>query len=188
MEKPTKSRKYICLTYETEKDSIEAKITACGAAKWAYAVHDKDILDGETGERKKPHTHIVLNFNNARSITAVADYFEILPQFVEPVKGKSERGALRYLLHLDNPEKHQYSQDELVTVGYNKSIWQQAQSEEERVMELIDIIKDPKIKTYSDLIAAAVRSGCWTELRRGGYLLTKAFEEEREKRLSAETK
>lgn len=185
MEKTIKSRKYMCLTYDIEKDSIETKITASGAAKWAYAIHDKDVLDDGTGERKKPHAHIVLAFNNARSVSAIANYMDILPQFVEPVKGKSERGALRYLLHLDDPGKHQYSQDTLVSAGYNKSIWAQVQSEEERVMQIIDLIKDPQIKTYSDLIAAAVRAGCWSELRRGGYLLTKAFEEERDRRQTA---
>lgn len=179
MKQEKKHRLFMALSYCVNKTQLQKAIIASGATKFALIIHDRDC--NEDGERKKSHAHIILRYANARTISAVANHLEILPQFVEPVK--REREALLYLTHQDQPHKAQYNLSEIIKSGYNDSIWTAAhRSEEESVLTVLDLIQDPNIKTYADLIRAAVKAGCWSELRRGGILITKAFDEQRELR------
>lgn len=78
-------------------------------------LHDKDI--NPSGEPKKPHYHVLLMFESP------ADYEnKVAPIFAE-IGGvgretvSSARGYARYLCHLDNPEKAQYSPSEVRCMG-----------------------------------------------------------------------
>lgn len=73
-------------------------------------LHDKDVCP--EGEVKKPHWHVMYIFDGAKSDEQVeALIAEIGGVGLERVN--SLRGYARYLCHMDNPEKHQYSQDEV---------------------------------------------------------------------------
>lgn len=73
--------------------------------------HDKDVTD--EGEFKKPHYHFLYKFDNASTFGSLLKIFpnheEHLLYYV-----KSFKGQARYLLHLDNPEKAQYTDDALI--------------------------------------------------------------------------
>lgn len=78
-------------------------------------LHDKDT--NPSGEPKKPHYHVLLMFESP------ADYeSKVAPIFAE-IGGvgretvSSARGYARYLCHLDNPEKAQYSPSEVRCMG-----------------------------------------------------------------------
>ena len=78
-------------------------------------LHDKDT--NPSGEPKKPHYHVLLMFESP------ADYeSKVAPIFAE-IGGvgreavNSARGYARYLCHLDNPEKAQYSPSEVRCMG-----------------------------------------------------------------------
>ena len=81
--------------------------------------HDQDI-DFETGVIKKPHWHIVLCFEGNKSYE---QYLEIVnsvngvPAPYDLAKVSSIRGIVRYLIHLDNPEKHQYEKSGIICHG-----------------------------------------------------------------------
>lgn len=82
---------------------------------YAYIEHDCDI-NNETGEVKKSHYHCIIEFSSKRTIKGVYNLFNYLPletRFIQICL--NERGATRYLLHLDNPEKYQYSSDLIKT-------------------------------------------------------------------------
>lgn len=70
-----------------------------------YVVHDMD----ETN----PHVHFMVDFNSpVRSATALdvmPDSFGIL--YAEPVRNRNS--YQRYMLHIDQPEKHQYPFEDL---------------------------------------------------------------------------
>ena len=83
-------------------------------------VHDKDQdTDPETGlpVDKKLHAHIIWAYSGPNT-PAAADAIA-----VDLLKGKpaqplsSIKGAHRYLTHKDNPEKHQYSENDIETVN-----------------------------------------------------------------------
>lgn len=69
-------------------------------------LHDEDL--NPTGESKKSHFHIVMFFAGKKSLAQVQAFSDelsgVLPQTVHDA-----RGIVRYLTHIDNPEKHQYS-------------------------------------------------------------------------------
>ncbi len=77
-------------------------------------LHDKDVNADKTP--KKPHYHVLMIFEGKKSRKQIAD---ITAKFggVGQEDVKSKRGYARYLCHLDNPEKAQYSIDDVTALG-----------------------------------------------------------------------
>lgn len=81
--------------------------------QWAESpLHEFDVNPG-TGELKKPHWHVVLNFDSVKTIEQVKKLIEPL-QGTIPIALNSVRGMVRYFAHLDNPEKYQYPVDQII--------------------------------------------------------------------------
>lgn len=75
---------------------------------WACSpVHDSDVNES-TNEKKKPHRHFVLSFEGKKSYEQIKEITDKLNATI-PQRIRSIRGAVRYFLHLDNPEKFNYS-------------------------------------------------------------------------------
>lgn len=84
--------------------------------EWAESpLHEFDVNES-TGEVKKPHWHIVLAFEGKKSYEQVCDILSPLNCTV-PQRCHSIKGAVRYMAHLDNPEKYQYSPSAIVGHG-----------------------------------------------------------------------
>ena len=93
-------------------------------------LHNRDVRDD--GEKDKDHYHIIVRFPNAKSLSSVrrivgewlleADGLVGLDEGVDPVwyvrPVNDYATALRYLCHLDTPEKAQYPVNEVITLGY----------------------------------------------------------------------
>lgn len=79
---------------------------------WAYIYHDKDDTD--------KHLHILLYDEGGTNLKSHCNRFaSVIPaNFV--LKVWSPRSMARYLIHKDNPEKHQYSLDEVYTNSKDK--------------------------------------------------------------------
>lgn len=73
-------------------------------------LHDKDINPG--GEVKKAHYHVMLMFDGVKTLEQAQSIFSLIGGVGCEVV-QSVRGYARYLCHLDNPEKAQYSQDDV---------------------------------------------------------------------------
>lgn len=80
------------------------------SVRYAYIKHDKDC-DKETGEIVPVHYHYYIEYEGPRSITTISNYLDIPDYMVQIVHDKV--GILRYLTHIDNPEKAQYSLDDI---------------------------------------------------------------------------
>lgn len=65
---------------------------------------------------KKPHRHVLLYFEGKKSFSQMNALADLLncphPQFVQ-----SKSGYARYLCHMDNPEKKQYSPADVICLG-----------------------------------------------------------------------
>lgn len=73
--------------------------------------HDQDV--NPTGEPKKPHYHVLIMFEGMKSQDQVKELFDQVGGVgLETVN--SIRGYARYLCHLDNPDKHQYSPSDVL--------------------------------------------------------------------------
>lgn len=88
-----------------------------GLATFAYILHDKDKLD--TGEIKGNHIHLLMHAETAKSsnnwIAHFSDLLGVEKSAVSVEMLGSEKQMLRYLLHLDDPVKHQYDRSEVIT-------------------------------------------------------------------------
>lgn len=76
-------------------------------------LHDKDI--NANGECKKSHIHILVMYEGNKSYEQIKEITDKLNAPI-PQKCASVRGLVRYMLHLDNPEKVQY--DKSLIIGH----------------------------------------------------------------------
>ena len=68
--------------------------------RWFYIMHDPDDEDGS------PHLHLVV-MHSPILIKSLAPKLGIEENFIQPAI--NYKMDIRYLIHLDNPEKKQYS-------------------------------------------------------------------------------
>lgn len=100
------------------------------AKNWAYILHDKD-----GGEQ---HYHIIAVFKNARTEDGIRAIIPNTQQTrIEIVKNGIE-ACYRYLTHEDNPEKHNYSKDEIQSNG--KGYFEENRADNETAEQIIDDI------------------------------------------------
>lgn len=93
-------------------------------------VHDKDLK--EDGEYKKAHRHVVIAFDGVKTEKQAREIFERIGGVgAEPVN--SLYSMTRYLTHMDNPEKSQYSTLDVLTFGgYEYKRYASTKEDEER--------------------------------------------------------
>lgn len=79
--------------------------------------HNKDTKD--TGEIRKKHIHIVIKLKTKRTkgglLKRLQKLLEIDKQRISIQMTRSQEATIRYLIHLDNPEKAQYPPFEIIT-------------------------------------------------------------------------
>lgn len=97
---------FTCVTNKSEcRNNIKSVLP--DFLSWAWIDHQPDDENGT------PHTHFFIRCNGGRTVQNVADKFDISPQYVQVVRKIT--AFRRYMLHADNPEKKQYSLDDLHT-------------------------------------------------------------------------
>ena len=114
-------------------------------------LHDKDI--NPTGEAKKPHYHVIIMFDGVKTREQAENIFsKINGVGCEIIQ--SIRGYARYLCHLDNPDKAQYKQDEVICfcgADYVSTIGL-AIDKYKSIGEMIDFCEEYNIISYSELL------------------------------------
>lgn len=109
-------RVWTCIVYpESAPENWESilddkHISFCVSPLHCYDVNELD------GELKKAHYHVIFAFEGKKSFEQV---FELTEQLNSPIPKRvdSLRGAVRYLVHYDNPEKFQYSISDIRCYG-----------------------------------------------------------------------
>lgn len=77
-------------------------------------LHDAD-MNGD-GESKKPHWHILVMFEGMKSYEQIKEITDSLNSPI-PQKCQSARGLVRYMAHLDSPDKAQYNTSDIISHG-----------------------------------------------------------------------
>lgn len=122
--------------------------------------HDKDILP-ETGERKKPHWHVMIKFSSPQQMQRVEEIASEIGASNGQVKRVvTMQGYARYMCHLDEKEecKHKYSIDEVECFGgmnYKAIIGKSEPKEDEEINTIKEILKycrDNCVNSYARLI------------------------------------
>lgn len=128
-------------------------------------LHDKDT--NPDGEIKKPHWHILLSADGPITAGAVA---KIIKPLNGPIAKKvgSAKGLVRYMIHMDNPEKFQYQREEIV--GHNgadvDSYFEMSFSARLSILkEIMQFIFENKIDNYSDFVMICImKSDDWFDI------------------------
>ena len=111
-------------------------------------LHDQDILPD--GQKKKPHYHVIFKFSSNKSFEQVKS---ITDQFNAPIPQKvdSMKGAVRYFIHADDPDKAPYKRSDIQIIG-NVDIDQYFQiTQSDRyamVKEMIEFVRDNEITEF----------------------------------------
>lgn len=116
-------------------------------------LHDSDM--DPTGEPKKPHYHVICQYDNTTTAKNVKENVCSLVNGTIPIKLESTRGMYRYHLHLDNPDKYQYDdRDRIFINGFDKSSVEALTATERDKMqnEILQFIEDNDITEYRDLL------------------------------------
>lgn len=130
-------------------------------------LHDKDV-DSGTGEVKKPHWHVLLLFDGPKSYDQVKEISDALRAPI-PQRCHSARGAVRYMGHLDNPDKYQYGTAGIVGHGgvdVAELLKPTSAQRYELIAEMMQWVSDNDILEMEDLLlyAAAERRDDWFPL------------------------
>lgn len=120
----------------------------------------------EKDETKK-HTHVLVHFNNKRYISSIAKELNIKENYIQPC---NLIPFLRYLIHLDDEDKIQYSpyevvgplQKRLLEIVKNSSM-----SESEQVSCILEYIFEfDGFLHLCTLIQFVLQNGCYSSFRR----------------------
>lgn len=126
-------------------------------------LHDKDT--NPDGTPKKPHWHILLMFEGKKSYEQIKEITDKLNAPI-PQKTASARGLVRYMVHMDNPEKFQYNVSDIIGHGGADVSELLKPSSSERysmIREMIAFVREHGIVEFQDLMdyAATNRFDDW---------------------------
>lgn len=115
-------------------------------------LHDSDKNGAE--EEKKAHYHVLLMFGGVKTYEQVSELIEPL-NCPKPQKVHSAKSLVRYFLHLDHPDKHQYKKEDLISYGGVDIAELLRPSSSERysmLAEIMDFIDDNGLTEFSQLM------------------------------------
>lgn len=155
--KETRTRNWTCIVYPDSAPSNWIDIINDYHIEWICSpIHDKDL--NATGEPKKAHYHILLLFGGVKSYEQVLELLKPLNCTI-PERNHNAKALVRYMAHLDNPEKFQYSVGDIKSYGGVDLAELLKPSSSERyflVKEMLEFVKSESIIEYQDLVDYAL--------------------------------
>lgn len=114
-------RNWMLIVWQESAPENWRDIISESCSKWFESpLHDMDFeTNKDTGEAapKKPHWHTLLMFATLKSYKQVKELLEKLGSDQAPKRCGSPEHSLRYMAHLDHPDKHQYAMSDIVGYG-----------------------------------------------------------------------
>lgn len=151
--KNVKKRYWAMVLYpESAPPDWRDRLQATGIQCAISPLHNMDINPDNT--KKKEHYHIILCYEGPTTFNNVNSLCESLNQPI-PQPLEQLRGYYRYLIHKDNPEKYQYSQDLITTInGFDVNNYLELTNDQvlSGIKQLVQLIRDNDIFEYADLI------------------------------------
>lgn len=190
--KDLRGRNWTFVIYEESVNPLYRNILDNLHIQWCESpYHDRDI-DLETGVIKKPHWHIVLCFEGNKSYDQYLDIVASVngvPAPADTARVNSIRGIVRYLIHLDNPEKAQYERSCIIAHGgmdIQPYFQYPAEMQKRYIQEMQAYCDANCIFEYCDLLDVAARDyyDTWFDLLTVGhqsFVMTKYIDSKRNK-------
>lgn len=165
MEKNVKKKYWAFVLYlESAPENWKEILQLRGIPVCISPYHDKDV--NPDGTPKKPHYHIILCFPNTTTYNNVKSITDSLNQPI-PISLDAVNGYYRYLTHKDNPEKYQYSPEDIETLnGFSIDDFVELTYTQVKTIciYLQQLIIDNNILEYSDLLDYLLTNELYTEL------------------------
>lgn len=157
-----RTRNYVTLVYpESAKENWKEILAEECIPCFISPLHDRDV--NPDGEVKKAHYHVMFMFDSVKTLEQAKEIVELIGG-VGCQKVSATRGYARYLCHLDNPEKFQYEQSEVIQMGgadYSTVIGL-ASDKYKAIREMIEFCKEQNITCYADLLEySAINNESW---------------------------
>jgi hypothetical protein len=126
-------------------------------------LHDAD--ENADGEQKKPHWHVALLFDGSKSYEQMLEVSASVNATI-PIPIQTVQGLVRYMVHMDNPEKKQYSVKDIVAHGgVDISVYLRPNSTTryQMIAEMRHWVRENKVKEFCELFdyAAEERYDDW---------------------------
>lgn len=157
--KNVKGRDWTFIVYPESAPTSWREILNDTHLRWVESpLHDKDV--NPDGEIKKAHWHILLTYDGPVNIVAVKKITDKLNSPL-PQKISSAKGLVRYMIHLDNPEKFQYSRSDIV--GHNgadvASYFELTATNKLMIMkDIVRYIYENEVDNYSDFLMYCIEN------------------------------
>jgi hypothetical protein len=114
-QKDTRTRNWTIVLYPESAPDNWRDIIDEWHIEWVESpLHDKDL--NPTGEPKKAHYHVLLMFGSVKSYDQVLDLIQPLNCPI-PNKVHNSKSLVRYMAHLDHPDKAQYDVKSITAHG-----------------------------------------------------------------------
>lgn len=166
-EKSNRTRNWTVFQYDDSAPENWRELLDEKHIEWVESpIHDRDL--NADGTKKKPHRHLLLMFGGVKSYEQVVDFIQFLNCPI-PQRCHNAKALIRYMAHLDNPEKAQYSISDIKGHGGVDIAEMLRPSSSERyalIKEMGSFIKDKEITEFQDIFdyAMANRFDDWFPL------------------------
>lgn len=114
-------------------------------------LHDKDV--DANGEVKKDHWHVLVMFDSVKTFDQIKEITDKLNAPI-PQKAQSVKGLVRYMAHLDDPDKHQYPVSQIIARGgvdISELLKPSAGERDDIIAEMCDWVDDNEIVHFKEL-------------------------------------
>lgn len=111
-----------------------------------------------TGEVKKPHWHILLMFGGVKSYEQVLEVVSPLNCPI-PQRCHNARSLVRYMAHLDNPDKFQYPVNSIVAHGgvdLDELLRPSSSERYSMIRDMLEYVKHNGVTEFQDLMDFAI--------------------------------
>lgn len=165
--KDSRTRNWTFVLYEDSAPDNWREILDDLHIEWIESPwHDKDV--NADGLPKKKHKHITLLFGGVKSYEQVKEVSDKLNSPI-PQRCHNVKAMVRYMAHLDNPEKAQYSVSDIKAHGGVDLAELLRPSSSERytlLREMIDYVRSAGVTEFQDLVdyASSERFDDWFPL------------------------
>lgn len=165
--KDSRTRNWTFVLYEDSAPDNWREILDDLHIEWIESPwHDKDV--NADGLPKKKHKHIALLFGGVKSYEQVKEVSDKLNSPI-PQRCHNVKSMVRYMAHLDNPEKAQYSVSDIIAHGGVDLAELLRPSSSERytlLREMIDYVRSAGVTEFQDLVdyASSERFDDWFPL------------------------
>lgn len=167
-----RTRSWACIAWlDSAPDGWIERLKARHVPTLISPLHDKDLAydeETDTQKLKKPHWHVLAMFENPVTEKQAQDYFNCAgicftldgsPAPPEMVRGA--KGYARYLVHMDDHDKHRYDARDVMEIG--GATWRSVALDPAEEVDMIQaeielFVRQAGYDSYSLLLAYAVNN------------------------------